>query len=128
VMHGGRIAAQGSEDELAAQLSRGRALVLEVRGEESALRAALAGVADGAAVELTRTAHGTLQAKLRVDDSVRERVSAAIVSSGLGLLAMQTATTDLEAIFLEVSGSRPASQSVSPHAARPAPSATGGVA
>jgi ABC-2 type transport system ATP-binding protein len=107
MMHGGRIAAQGSEETLAAQLSSGRALELEVRGEEQALRGALAPLCDASSVSVKRTDNGTLRATVRnIDENAREQVSAAVVRSGLGLLAMQTATTDLEAIFLELSGAR----------------------
>jgi ABC-2 type transport system ATP-binding protein len=113
MMHGGRIAAQGSEEALAAQLSSGRALELEVRGEESALRSALAPLCDAAAISVERKEQGTLHAIVRVDDGVREQVAAAVVRSGLGLLSMQTATTDLEAIFLELSGSHPGGNAAS---------------
>jgi ABC-2 type transport system ATP-binding protein len=107
MMHGGRIAAQGSEEALAAQLSSGRALELEVRGDESGLRAALAPLCEASAISVTRTEHGTLHATVRnIEENAREQVAAAVVRSGLGLLAMQTATTDLEAIFLELSGAR----------------------
>lgn len=104
MMHKGRVAAQGSEEQLAAQLRRGRALELEVRGQEGALRAALAGIASDGALSVAPTEQGTLRAVLRVDDALREKVSAAVVHAGLGLLGLSTATTDLEAIFLELSG------------------------
>jgi ABC-2 type transport system ATP-binding protein len=104
MMHQGRIAAQGSEDELAAKLTRGRSLQLEVRGDEAALRNALAGL--GEALSVKKNERGTLDATLRTDSAQREKIAAAVVSAGLGLLALQAADSDLESIFLEVSGAR----------------------
>lgn len=106
MMHQGRIAAQGSEDELAARLMHGRSLELEVRGDEAALRAALAGL--GEDLRVKKNERGTLEVSLRSDDAARERIAAAVVGAGLGLLSMQAAATDLESIFLAVSGARPA--------------------
>jgi ABC-2 type transport system ATP-binding protein len=125
MMHEGRIAAEGSEEELAAKLSSGRALELEVRGEEQALRSALAPLADASALAVERGEHGTLRATLRIDDGKREQVSAAVVRGGLGLLSMQTATTDLEAIFLELSGARGGANAKASTAASPSPSSIG---
>jgi ABC-2 type transport system ATP-binding protein len=106
MMHKGRIAAEGTEEELAARLSRGRVLELEVRGEEAGLRGALGPIVPAADIAIERTAEGTLQVKLRVDDAQRERVSRAVVQAGLGLLSMQTSSSGLESIFLELSGAR----------------------
>jgi ABC-2 type transport system ATP-binding protein len=104
MMHQGRIAAQGSEDELAAKLTSGRSLQLEVRGDEGALRAALTGL--GEALTLKTNERGTIDATLRADAAQREKIAAAVVNAGLGLLAMQAADSDLESIFLAVSGAR----------------------
>jgi ABC-2 type transport system ATP-binding protein len=104
MMDKGRIAAEGSEEELAARLTGGRQLELEVAGEEAALRNALAPLPTVSELEVQRTPHGTLKATLRADDAARRDVSAAVVRAGLGLLGMQTRSTDLEAIFLQLSG------------------------
>jgi ABC-2 type transport system ATP-binding protein len=110
MMHDGKIAAEGSEEELAARLSRGRRLELEVAGDETALRAALAPITEATELRIERTAHGSLKATLRVDDAARDKVSRAVVQAGLGLLGMQALSTGLEAIFLELSGAPAASQ------------------
>jgi ABC-2 type transport system ATP-binding protein len=115
MMHKGRIAAEGTEEQLAARLSRGRRLELEVRGAEAALRSALAAVTDATDVVIERRPDETLRATLRADDAARERVSRAVVQAGLGLLAMQSVATGLESIFLELSGAS------APPPARPAP-------
>ena len=123
MMHEGRIAAQGSEDELAARLTQARSLQLEVRGEEAALCAALSGLGEALAVK--RTERGTLEVTLRADDAAREKIAAAVVGAGLGLLSMQATDTDLESIFLSVSGARPVSPGSTPAAGQG--SAAGGL-
>jgi ABC-2 type transport system ATP-binding protein len=117
MMHKGRIAAEGTEEQLAARLSRGRRLELEVRGAEAALRSALAAVPEATDVVIERRPDETLKATLRADDAARERVSRAVVQAGLGLLAMHSVATGLESIFLELSGAS------APPPARPAPPA-----
>jgi ABC-2 type transport system ATP-binding protein len=106
MMHQGRIAAQGSEDELAASLMSARSLELEVRGDEAKLRSALSGLGDG--LHVKKNERGTLEVTLRADDAAREKIAAAVVGAGLGLLSMQAAASDLESIFLAVSGARSA--------------------
>jgi ABC-2 type transport system ATP-binding protein len=104
MMHKGRIAAEGSEEELAARLSQERQLQLEVVGEESALRRALARVSEVSRLVVAQTGNGTLKVTVRVDDAAREKVSRAIVQADLGLLSMEAVSTGLEGIFLQLSG------------------------
>lgn len=108
MMHKGRIAAEGSEEQLAARLKSGQRLTLEVAGDEAGLRKALAALPSVQDLTVDRTADGTLRASLRAEDAERARVSRAVVQAGLGLLSMQTSSTGLEAIFLELSGARDA--------------------
>ncbi len=124
MMHRGKIAAEGTEEQLAARLSRGRRLELEVSGAEPALRSALAAVPGVADVKVERRPGGLLKATLSVDDAARERVSRAVVQAGLGLLGMQGVATGLESIFLELSGASLAP----PHAPKPEPQAVQGAA
>jgi ABC-2 type transport system ATP-binding protein len=123
MMHKGRIAAEGSEEELAARLSRGRRVQLEVRGTEEALRQAVASVPAASDLRIESAETGVLTASLRVDDGAREQVSRAVVQAGLGLCGMQALSTGLESIFLELSGAREATQK--PAAAAPQPASTG---
>lgn len=126
MMHKGRIAAEGSEEELAARLSRSRRLELEVRGDETALRAALAQLTEVSDIAVVRSPAGTLQVKLRADDTQRERVSRAVVQAGLGLLSMHGSSTGLESIFLELSGARDSlrAEADKPEKVQPAQGAT----
>jgi ABC-2 type transport system ATP-binding protein len=60
MMHKGRIAAEGTEEELGARLRHGRRLELEVAGEEAPLRQAIASVAEASDLGVSRTPHGSL--------------------------------------------------------------------
>jgi ABC-2 type transport system ATP-binding protein len=102
MMHEGRIAAQGTEAELTSRLLSAQSLVVEVRGTEAALRAALADVPEASAVQV-QTAGESLHVTLRVEHASRERVSRAVVEAGLGLLGMRAESTGLEAAFLSLS-------------------------
>lgn len=104
MMHKGRIAAEGSEEELAARLSQERQLQLEVVGEETSLRRALARVSEVSKLVVEHLGDGRLRVMVRVDDAAREKVSRAIVQADLGLLSMETLSSGLEGIFLELSG------------------------
>jgi len=116
VMHQGRIAAQGTEDELAARLLKTRSLELEVRGTAELLTAALAPIP--AVRKLHVTPHGdtVVRATIEVDDAAREQVSRAIFDAGLGLLSMHGQSTGLEAVFLQLSSSGSGQASARPAA------------
>jgi len=116
VMHQGRIAAQGTEAELASRLSAGRTLELEVRGSAEALKGALAPLQAVRKLHVTPGANQLLRVQLEVDDNAREEVSRAIVGAGLGLLAMQSQSTGLEAVFLQLSAAHQASPRSQPPA------------
>jgi ABC-2 type transport system ATP-binding protein len=114
VMHQGRIAAQGTEEELAARLLKTRSLEIEVRGNAELLTAALAPIPAVHKLHVVPHNDSIVRAFVEVDDAAREQVSRAIFEAGLGLLSMQGQSTGLEAVFLQLSNSagvsgRPAS-------------------
>jgi len=121
VLHKGRVAAQGSEEELARRLSAHSTLKLEVRGSLDALRAALAKLTLLGEPKLEAAGPELVHAALHVDDSQREEVSRAIVQSGLGLIAMYTESTGLESLFLQLQSQASNASSAAPPAAPPAP-------
>jgi len=114
VLHQGRIAAQGTEAELASRLLGARTLTLEVRGTEAEVTAALGPIAavhklvfQGSPASPASSngagAANVLRVQLEVDDAAREEVSRAIVGAGLGLLSLHAQSTGLEAVFLQLS-------------------------
>jgi ABC-2 type transport system ATP-binding protein len=102
VMHEGRVAAQGTEEELASKLVAKRTLQLEVRGSGDALTAALSGVQGLKVLSIEPDGSDSVRASLQVEDAQREAVSRAVVQAGLGLVAMYTESTGLEALFLQL--------------------------
>jgi ABC-2 type transport system ATP-binding protein len=123
MMHRGRIAAVGTEQELEARLRGTEKLELSVRGDAAALRAALASVAGASelavqAAEADSTP-GILRATLRVESAdVAEAVSRAVVAANLGLLALHPVRSGLENVFLELSGAASTSLVPPPAAAQ----------
>jgi ABC-2 type transport system ATP-binding protein len=113
MMHQGKMAAEGTEQELSQRYGSTRRLELEVRGSESLLRQALETVPEVSELQVVEDDGGTISARRCVDDSARETVSRAVVQAGLGLLSMRSITSGLESIFVQLSnassGSLPAS-------------------
>jgi ABC-2 type transport system ATP-binding protein len=111
MMHNGRIAAEGTEQELEARYGSNRGLEIEVRGDEIALRNALSSLSQVTLTNLSieKSENGTLLARMRVPDSAREAISRAVVNAGLGLLSMKAETTGLESIFIRLSAQQPGS-------------------
>jgi ABC-2 type transport system ATP-binding protein len=106
MMHEGRIAVSGTEEELAARLSEGRRLQLHVRGEEAHVRELLVGLDGVRGVGVEALDPGTVRATLQLEDDAPERVSRAVVEAGFGLLGMQQVSTGLENVFLQLSDAR----------------------
>jgi ABC-2 type transport system ATP-binding protein len=83
-------------------------LRLRVRGDEAGVRACLARVPGVSALEIERES-ATALATYVVDAegvSASEAIAAAVVGSGFGLLGMEPAAVDLEALFLRLTGER----------------------
>jgi ABC-2 type transport system ATP-binding protein len=86
-------------------LRAARRLRLRVRGPADALSARLERVAGVTAVTLEALQEGTVLARLDVvDDAVAETVAAAVVDAGFGMLELTGVGHDLEAVFLQLTG------------------------
>jgi ABC-2 type transport system ATP-binding protein len=103
MMHQGTIAAQGTEQELARRYGSTREVELEVRGSEPVLRQAVESLPEVTELRVAPGEADLLHVRLCVADGARERVSAAVVQAGLGLLSMRPITTGLESIFVQLS-------------------------
>jgi len=88
-----------------------RRLRAEVRGEEGLVRGCLERIRGvGAVTRTAPTRADTCAFLLDVDSpSVAEGVAAALVGGGFGLAELREHSVDLEALFLELTGSAPAS-------------------
>lgn len=103
MMHKGRIAAEGTEDELLTRYGAAKGLELEVRGSQEAITSALASISDVSDVKITLDDRGIAHVQLRVSDAEHESVSRVLVQAGLGLLSMRPLATGLEGVFVSLS-------------------------
>jgi ABC-2 type transport system ATP-binding protein len=108
VLHGGRIVAQGTEAELVGGggkkkveiVARGRLVDIE-KGE--LLRAV--GLTNASAVELTGSQQGLVRLRASFDDdAARERLIKTLVEQGFGVRTVIDLESDLEALFLTLTG------------------------
>ena len=104
VIDRGRIAAMGTEAELAGSVSGGTSVVVEVRGGRAAFDAAIrqSGVVTKTAVE--RDEGGIIVATLELSTDARETLAQTLVGAGLGLRRMERVQLELESIFLTLTG------------------------
>jgi ABC-2 type transport system ATP-binding protein len=106
VMHQAKIVAQGSEAELSASVGQGQGLVLQVRGERALAEQTLAKVAGVERVAVSGASDGVVHLRVTARGDVRAEVSRAVVGAGLGLLSLTRSLQGLEAVFLELTGTR----------------------
>ena len=117
MLNEGRIVASGTEDEIVAQLQARPAtyreaaarhwVMLEVRGDEAAIRAALA-ASELKVLEVVPLADGVCRVGVQSATDVRELIAKRVVDAGLGLLALQRTQSALEEAFVRMSEDGPA--------------------
>lgn len=112
MMHEGRIAAAGSEAELAQQMQQGRRLALGVRADAEALRGLLQGLSGVSELHVEPGQDGVCTARLLLQDGAPEEVSRAVVEAGMGLVSLGSVATGLESVFLRLSAGASASAAV----------------
>jgi ABC-2 type transport system ATP-binding protein len=102
----GRIAAVGTEAELAGSVSGAISIIVEVRGARATFDAAVrqSGVVAKAAIE--REEDGVIVATLELSADARETLAQSLVGAGLGLRRMERVQLELESIFLTLTGNR----------------------
>lgn len=100
VLHEGRVAMEGTEAELGARAANAKRVVVLVRGEEGALRGALAGLEDlrDLQVDLERP-EGLLRAHMLLPEALWPEVSRRVVTAGLQLFQIGPQRSDLEGLF-----------------------------
>lgn len=100
VLHNGRLVAQGTESQLAAQLKTGLRVDLAVRGSAEALEAAL----KKSAVVASFTCHARdvdhAEARVVLREDRREQLVADLVVAGFGIRRVDDTRGELEEIFL----------------------------
>lgn len=103
MLHQGRIAAQGTEEELAGRFVKGVNVEVVVRGAEQHLREAIEPL-EGVTVEsVASNEEGLLLAHLRASTDERAAIARALVQADLELLSLSRLSTRLENIFVNLS-------------------------
>ncbi len=105
VIRDGEIIASGSEEELTSR-TEGVRLEVTVRGDEAAARAAIVavdGVDEVASVEADESGENVNSFSVTARDDVRADICQALVSGGVGVLAIGRGERELESVFLELS-------------------------
>jgi ABC-2 type transport system ATP-binding protein len=115
MLHEGRIAAQGTEAELAARFGEGVGVEMDVRGEEGKVRQALEALEGIEHLAVEPGSDDLLTVQIRATADLREAASRAVVESGAGLLGLRRMATRLERIFVQLS----AEGGQAPHGAEP---------
>jgi len=103
MVHHGRVAAEGTEQELGQRYGSRRLVEMEVRGAESDLHTALKALQEVEVLAVETTGRQTRLVRTRVPEGDREKLSRAVVQAGLGLLSMHSVSTGLESVFLTLS-------------------------
>ena len=104
VVHRGRLAAQGSEEELVGRFVDKARLVLEVAGDRKMLEQVLDGLGDDFEIHWLESMTESLKLELHSEKDMRSLVAKAVVEAGLELLGLQAAGGDLESVFLQLTG------------------------
>jgi ABC-2 type transport system ATP-binding protein len=105
ILDGGRVIAQGRLAEIEARLRVGAVLRIQVLGDEFAVAAArdqLAGDPAVAAAEIS--GDGLLEIGFTGDDEAAARLLADAVAAGIRIASFARAASDLEELFLQVTG------------------------
>jgi ABC-2 type transport system ATP-binding protein len=109
IIDGGRLLAQGSLGEIEARLRVGAVLRIHVLGDAAAVAAArdhLAGDPSVAAAEVI--GDGLVEIGFTGDDDDAARLLAGSIAAGLRVVSFARAASDLEELFLQVTGEAPA--------------------
>ncbi len=95
VLHEGRLAAEGTPDELAQRVGAPRELVVRARADAESLEATLRAL-PGIAEVRTRAVGGAVEAWVRGEGELRPSVARAVVEAGWDLLLLEARQSELE--------------------------------
>jgi ABC-2 type transport system ATP-binding protein len=107
VLHDGRIVAQGSESELAAQLSAAQHVEVTVKGDKSAFENHLKTqeFVESYTMAVCTSPYSSAEVILRDDN--REALVSTLVHAGFGIRTLQASHNELEATFLSLTETAP---------------------
>ena len=114
VLHAGKIAAIGTEAELANQVGQATRVRLEVRGSAAELARALASVPEVVRHTIDAEKAGVLKVTVVLRQDAREALATALVAAGLGLLRLERVHLALESIFMRLTCPPPTEEPCTP--------------
>lgn len=100
VLDGGRLVAEGTEQELAGRMEGGYRLSLTLRPGRYDVKAILDALSAVTSHELTETSDGLVEAMVTLAGDEREPLVKALVEAGVGIRRVDDAEPELERIFL----------------------------
>ena len=96
------------EEELLESASRHQVFDLEVRGTQEQLESLLAEVSEVVSHTILSIEGDFVKARVKLSQDVPDQIAAKVVGAGLGLRALGPQTSDLESIFVELTGRKAA--------------------
>jgi ABC-2 type transport system ATP-binding protein len=107
VIQDGRLVATGTEEELTGRLTGAHRLEVHVRGNRDMAVALIKEIDGVVSCEPRDSSESVHELRVEAEKDVREALSQEIVQSGMGLLQLSPGEAELEAIFLQLTHSRP---------------------
>lgn len=104
VLQDGRIAAEGTENELAGRVAHSTHVAVEVRGDVKTLVAALGRGPKVVRHTIEHEVQGVVTASVELESDTREELAQALIQAGLGLRRLERVRVELESIFLRLTG------------------------
>lgn len=102
VLQEGKIAAQGTEQELAMRVTKATSVVIEVRAPRVEVENVLKGLALVQHHRIDSEQQGVTSATVDLKNDARDELARAIVGANLGLLRLEKVQLELENIFLKL--------------------------
>ncbi|MEM6733349.1 MAG: ABC transporter ATP-binding protein [Myxococcota bacterium] len=116
VLQSGRLVAEGTDRDLAAQVRSGTSVRLEVTGERAAVEKTLNDHSIVRECRVISDEHGVLELSVELVADEREALARLIVEAGFGLRRLERVRMELENIFLELTGHGEVRESEAPPA------------
>jgi ABC-2 type transport system ATP-binding protein len=105
VIQAGELAAQGTEQELAARLGTAHEIEVTVRGAAVRAQEAARGVMGITKVDVTRDEGGEVSLRIHAATDIRAQLARTLVLAGLDLLRFDRGSSRLESVFIHLSRS-----------------------
>jgi ABC-2 type transport system ATP-binding protein len=107
IINSGELVGEGTEAELATKVGGRRELWVTVVGGRAEAETALRSAASVRAVDILSDENGLVEALIVLEKVAAEEVARAVVSAGLGLKRLEPKRSELESMFMRLTGTNP---------------------